>query len=152
MHRLTPTLAALLLLAFASGCGSTQTKTVVQMQTVTTTVTVTQPAKQPVKTATSTVTTAAPAPAASPSVPASGGAGVQTFSGNGSKNLADITVAKDSVVEWTNDGGLFQVFDSNLGIGINSQGHSGTSDLAAGTYTKVSVNAAGNWTIKIVPK
>ena len=34
---------------------------------------------------------------------------------------------------------------------INSQGHSGTSVVEPGTYTGVSVNADGNWTIKILP-
>jgi hypothetical protein len=71
----------------------------------------------------------------------------QTFTGNGAKNLGTITVRSDSTIHWTNDGALFSVID----LGINSQAHSGTSALSAGTYRNVEVNALGNWTMKIVP-
>ena len=61
-------------------------------------------------------------------------------------------VPTDSTVRWTNDGGIFQVFDKDFAIGINSQAASGTSDLPAGTYSDVQINAAGNWTFKVVAK
>jgi len=72
---------------------------------------------------------------------------VQSFSGNGGENIGTIKVSADSTVDWTDDGGLFQILD----FGINSQGVSGTSALSAGTYPNVEVNAMGNWTLKIVP-
>jgi DNA invertase Pin-like site-specific DNA recombinase len=37
-------------------------------------------------------------------------------------------------------------------VSTEEQGSSGTSDISAGTYTNVQVNALGNWTIKFVPK
>lgn len=49
-------------------------------------------------------------------------------------------------------GDLFQIFDEEFGIGVNSQGHSGDTVLAPGTYESVEVNALGNWTIKIRPR
>jgi hypothetical protein len=48
-----------------------------------------------------------------------------------------VSVASDSTVYRTSDGQLFQV----LGFLINSQTHSGTSALPAGTYANVEVNA-----------
>lgn len=98
---------------------------------------------------TRTVTTAAPAPkpASPPPAPAS-----MSFSGNGGKKIGTINVPRDSTFKWTNDGQLFQTFDDNEGIGVNSQGHSGSSDLPAGSYTGVQINADGNWTVSIVPK
>jgi hypothetical protein len=93
-----------------------------------------------------------PAPTATPARSSSQNSSEtgRSFSGNGSKNLGTITVNHDSTVRWTNDGDLFQVFDDNFGFGINSQGGSGESALPAGTYSNVSVNAAGNWTLRIV--
>lgn len=93
--------------------------------------------------------------AAAPTESASSGGGsageVQTFSGNGGKNLGIITVAKESTIEWTNDGAYFGIY-TNEGVPVNSSAHSGSSVLEAGTYSKFQINALGNWTIKIVPK
>jgi hypothetical protein len=86
-----------------------------------------------------------PLPSPAPSPPTQSNS--PSFSGNGGKNIGTINVASDSTIRWTDDGGLFQVLD----FGINSQGQSGTSALAAGTYRNVEVNALGNWTLKIVP-
>lgn len=88
--------------------------------------------------------------ASTPTTPSGGGGGGQSFSGNGGKNLGTITVANDSTLAWRNDGGFFSVLDDS-GVPVNSQGQSGTSALSAGTYTNVSVNAIGNWTINISP-
>jgi hypothetical protein len=103
-----------------------------------------QPAVTPLK-----VTTGPSQPPAPLSSPASAPAPSPTksFSGNGGENIGTINISLDSTVAWTDDGGLFQVLD----FGINSQGTSGTSALAAGTYRDVEVNALGNWTLKIVP-
>ena len=79
------------------------------------------------------------------------GSGVQSFSGNGGKSLGTIAVEKESTLEWTNDGSVFQIYTSE-GVPVNSQAHSGTTVLEAGTYKSFQVNAIGNWTIKILPK
>jgi curli biogenesis system outer membrane secretion channel CsgG len=138
-------LASVLVLA---GCGAT--KTITQTATVSTTETDTSTVTHltgPTKTISVTTTTTSTATVTS--TPSAS----NSFSGNGGKNLGTITVNADSTVHWTNDGGLFQVFDSDAGLGltINSQGHSGTSALSAGTYHNVVVNADGNWTLQIVP-
>ncbi len=99
-------------------------------------------------TATTPPDTAATAPV--PAVPS--GTVTQSFSGNGGKRLGTITVANDSTVEWQNDGAIFQTFDRDFAIGINSQATSGSSDLPAGTYYDVRINAIGNWTIDITTK
>jgi hypothetical protein len=85
-----------------------------------------------------------PTPTPTPSSPPPNS---QSFSGNGGENIGTVSLSADSTVHWTNDGDLFQTID----FGINSQGTSGTSALAAGTYRNVEVNALGNWTLRIVP-
>jgi hypothetical protein len=84
--------------------------------------------------------------------PSSGGGGsTQSYEGDGGKNLGTIDVSSESTLEWTNDGSVFQIFTSE-DVPVNSQAHSGTTVLEAGTYKKFQVNAVGSWTIKIVPK
>ena len=94
--------------------------------------------------------TAATNTATSTSAPQSVGpptpSGVTSFSGNGAENIGTVKAASTSTIHWANDGSLFQVLD----LGINSQGHSGTSALPAGTYPNLEVNADGNWTMRIV--
>jgi hypothetical protein len=94
------------------------------------------------------------------SAPATGGGGssggggsvLKRFSGNGSTNLGRFTIGSDATLKWTNDGDLFSVIDDSGDIFIQSERHSGSSAVAAGSYTKVQVNAVGNWTIRIVTK
>ena len=93
----------------------------------------------------------APAVAETPSVDSSAdrsGSGVQSFSGNGGKSLGTITVEEQSVLEWTNDGDIFQIFTAD-GVPVNSQANSGETVLAAGSHADFQVNAVGNWTITI---
>jgi len=73
------------------------------------------------------------------------------FSGNGGKTLGTLRIGRASTLRWTNDGGVFTVQDQAFGLTVNSQGSSGTSQVSAGTYSDVSVNAVGNWTIRITP-
>lgn len=135
----------------ASGSSSTKTITA---EGRTTTV---QAAPPPTRTVTHVVVhthtvTQTQAAAPTESSPNGGsGAEVQTFSGNGGKSLGTITVAKESTLEWTNDGAIFQIY-TNAGVPVNSQAHSGSSVLEAGSYSSFQINAVGNWTIKIVPK
>jgi hypothetical protein len=77
---------------------------------------------------------------------------VQTFTGNGGKNLGTIEVAEESLLEWTNDGDIFQIFGDDIAIMVNSQASSGDTVVPAGSYSNVSVNAIGNWTITIGPR
>jgi len=88
----------------------------------------------------------APRPMAS----SSGGA-VQSFSGNGGKSFGTISIPADSVLEWTNDGDVFQVFSSDE-VPVNSRGKRGDTVLFKGKYRKFQVNAVGNWTIEIRPR
>ena len=74
-----------------------------------------------------------------------------TFSGNGGKSLGTLHIAKESVLTWTNTGGIFQIF-SDEDVPANSQAHRGTTVLDAGTYHHFQVNAIGNWTISIKAK
>jgi len=76
-----------------------------------------------------------------------------SFSGNGGETLPVFVVGHDSTLRWTNDGAIFQIFDMNPndfgGIEVNSQAHSGSTAVSAGRYSKIEVNAIGNWTITI---
>lgn len=133
-----------------AGKGTTTTVThEVQGPPVTQVQTVTAPANGKTVTRTNTVTVTAPATAA-PAAGASSSSS-QTFNGNGARRLGTVKVATDSTLKWTNDGPLISVLDDSMSLGVNSQGHSGESAIAAGTYTNVMVNAMGNWTISIVP-
>jgi hypothetical protein len=73
---------------------------------------------------------------------------VMRFSGNGIKSLGTIRLARRSVLTWTNDGPLFQIFANNS-IPVNAQEPSGTTVLGAGTWAHFQVNAVGNWKISI---
>jgi len=129
--------------AGAGGEGGTSTETVASVKTVPTTVT---------QTHTETVTKTQTAPQTGPSNGGGGGGGgTQSFEGNGGKNLGTITVDAPSTLKWTNDGDLFQIFDEEGGITVNSQAHSGDTHVDSGTYHRVEVNAIGNWTIRITP-
>jgi hypothetical protein len=139
--------------AGASGNG-TKVRTVVSnetsTQTDTQTVTVRKPAR--VRTKTVTVTPAAP-PTPSPS--ASGGGGGNSYSGNGQKNVGTVTVPVDSVLKWHAAGGLFAItndFNDADTIDVSSNASSGETAVAAGTYHKVDVLAAGDWGFTISPK
>jgi hypothetical protein len=146
-------LFVLILVSIAAGGGSAgTTKTVTvgskqasapaEMKTVTNTVTVDH---------TKTVKAAAPKPAPTPQpVASSGPSGAQTFTGNGGRKLKPFKIAAPANLRWTNDGDIFQVFDIDNGVTINSQAHKGESYLESGTYT-LDVNAIGTWTIRIEP-
>jgi hypothetical protein len=136
--------------AAIAGCGSTkyvtqtQTSSTTETETVTTTRNVVHVRRlssiPPVTTTQTTTRTVITAPQPTSS-----------FSGNGGENLGTLHIATDSTIHWTDDGGLFAFTDSGDGIFVNSQGSNGVSQVSAGTYHGVSVNAAGNWTIQIVP-
>jgi hypothetical protein len=143
------------ILGVAAGQGSQAkptTSTVVQNHTDTQFRTKTVRIRRPTKTVTVTHTVAATPPTPAPVPSSSGGGGSGSYSGNGGKNLGTIDVASDSDLNWTHDGAVFQIFDDENAVEVNSQGHSGTSVISAGTYHHFQVNADGNWTIKIAPR
>jgi hypothetical protein len=146
----------LILVSIAAGGGSTSsTKTVTvgserasaspetKTVTVTNTVTVNH---------TKTIKAAAPKPVPTPQPAASSGssAATRTFAGNGGRKLKPFKVDEPANMTWTNDGAIFQVFDIDNGVTINSQAHKGENYIEAGTYT-LDVNAIGNWMIRIEP-
>lgn len=94
--------------------------------------------------------------ASSPADAAPSSAGAQTFSGNGRKNLGDIEVPVESVIEWTNDSDMpeirmIMISDDDFEIGVSSDATSGTSVLPAGSYKNVDV-LGDEWTITIRPR
>jgi hypothetical protein len=100
--------------------GQGQTVTVMQTETVTETV--------------------KPKPKPKPAEP-------KVFEGNGGKTIRFRTGG--GTLRWTNDGDIFQLFDDAFTwSGVNSQAHSGTTFIPAGSYTVI-VNAIGNWTIRV---
>jgi hypothetical protein len=142
-----------LIVGVAAG-GGESAKTKTETETVTQasaggdakTVTVTTPGKTRTVTRTKvkTVKSAAEATPAADSSSAS-----KRFSGNGGKTLPPITIDEPSTLKWTNDGGIFQLFDDGFNVSVNSQGHSGETYIDPGTY-KFDVNAMGNWTIEFI--
>jgi hypothetical protein len=133
--------------AAAAGGGKTTTEALqAQGQTVTNTVKIHTAPRIVVHTHTVTVTAAPETPA-----PSEGGGGEQSYMGNGGKNLGTITIGTESTLEWTNDGSIFQIYTSE-GVPVNSQAHSGSTVLEAGTYKRFEVNAVGNWSFTIIPK
>lgn len=132
----------------ASGNSGTTTETITNTRREVTTRTVPK-----LRTVTDTVTDKGlPAKPAASSESSSSGGAVQTFSGNGGKNLGNIDVSADSTLTWTNDGDIIQIYANEYDVLVNSQGHSGNTFLPAGTYSSMETNAVGNWTIKIAPK
>jgi hypothetical protein len=135
--------------AAAGGTEDSKTKTVTQAAAGgnAQTVTITTPTKTrtvtKVQTKVKTVKAAAKPPAADPP------SASKSFSGNGGKTLPPVTIEEPSTLKWTNDGALFQLFDSGFGVSVNSQAHSGETYVDPGTY-KLDVNAVGNWTIEFV--
>lgn len=123
-------------IAGASGGGSTTAAP----DTVTETVTQTT-----VETVTNTKTVRAARPKPPPPPPPA--ASARRFSGNGGKTLPPMTLADDSTLVWTATGGIFQIFEDNLGVPVNSQASHGETFVPAGRYT-FQINAIGDWTIE----
>lgn len=76
---------------------------------------------------------------------------VQIFAGNGAKNLGTVKIPTESLLEWTNDGNVFQVLTAEE-VPVNSQGRRGDTVLDEGSYKKFQVNAVGNWKVEIRPR
>lgn len=83
-------------------------------------------------------------------------AGDQTFSGNGTKNLGNVRVPVESVIEWTNTSDMpelrmIMISDDDFEVGVSSESESGTSVLQAGTYSNLEV-MGDEWTVTIRPR
>jgi hypothetical protein len=76
---------------------------------------------------------------------------VRHFSGSGGRSLGNLTLARDSVLSWRNDGLAFQVITRD-GVPVNSGSHSGTAELGKGTLVRVQITAMGNWAMTITPR
>ncbi|WP_217925008.1 hypothetical protein [Miltoncostaea oceani] len=130
------------LIAAAAGSSEQETVTVAEVRTQT---------EQEVVTVTQTRTVRAPAartPAAPAPTPQPPAAAARTFEGNGSRNIGNLTLAEDATLRWTNNGDLIQIFvDEPFNVLLNSQGPSGETFVAAGTYNGITVNAIGDWTL-----
>lgn len=77
----------------------------------------------------------------------------KTITGSGGQTIK-FTLQKDSVLTWTNDGGLMQIFDNNSTtdpVPVNSQATSGKTYVDAGEY-RWQMNSIGNWTLKFRPE
>jgi len=74
------------------------------------------------------------------------------YLGKDSKTLGTIVVTKPSVLHWSSDSVVFQLWDSRQKIRVHTQDHAGAVALSPGTYRKVSVIAFGHWLITISPK
>jgi hypothetical protein len=93
-----------------------------------------------------------PAPSVAHSTSASKVCGlVRHFSGSGGRSLGNLTLLRDSVLSWTNDGLAFQVITRD-GVPVNSGSHGGTAELGKGTLPHVTITAMGNWRMTITPR
>lgn len=75
------------------------------------------------------------------------------FKGTGPKELGVVRITRDSTIKWTNDGPLFQIIPASVHVQspVNSRDHSGEAKIRKGAYHGFLINAAGNWTVSIVP-
>jgi hypothetical protein len=156
-----------LLVGLAVAAGGTKSKATTQTviagrtSTVVQTRTITRPARVVVH----TVTQAASGPGGrSGSPPAAGAAPVpapaagqnnggrvakQQFAGDGPRNLGNITVASPATLRWTSSGKRFRLLFDGGAQAVDTASHAGQTFVPAGTYSQVSVQADGNWTIRI---
>jgi hypothetical protein len=164
----------------ASGSQPTQTQTTTAPQnttTVTTSTTVSKPGKtttrvQKVTTPAKTVTVASPAHTVTVKAAttvthtqtvtastSSSATGLQTFNGSSTQNLGTIHVAAPSQLRWSCPGcssGNFTITNSSsdpASLSTQAQGTtSGQLAVSPATYTSVTVQGTGSWSITITPQ
>lgn len=68
------------------------------------------------------------------------------FTGNGIQSLPPVKFVFPARLKWTDDGGFFSLL-TNQAVPVSTESPSGSVFIGAGTYTGVSVNAMGNWTM-----
>jgi hypothetical protein len=140
----------------------TTSKTVVTPTTTTATVAVTHTlavTHTTTDTATTTQTVATPAPGSATSSSTTSAPGSpQNFTGSNTQNLGTITVSSPSQLHWSCPGCASSTFMITNGstdahpIGVNTpNATSGQAAVQPGTYTNVTVQGTGSWTIAITP-
>jgi hypothetical protein len=60
-----------------------------------------------------------------------------------------VYVRRPGYLRWTNTGDIFQIFDDNFEITVNSQARSGKTFVSSAGKYVLSVNAIGSWTITV---
>ena len=166
-----PMVAAVVGLGLGAATGSagvkskTTTNTVTATTTVTDTSTVTKTVASHAKprvivqTRTETQTVTAPAALPAPAPASGGGGGGGPYSGDGEKNVGNITVAQDSTLHWTCSGdcSVFgissDVSAQTNAISVDSANSATSGDTAvpAGNYPNVQVISTGSWSFTISP-
>ncbi len=144
---------------------TTHTRTVTTAPRTTTTHTVTShPAPKVIhatttRTVSSTVTRTVTSTSTVTSGSTSAGGSPQTFNGSGQQSLGTIHVASASQLRWTCSGcssSTFSITNSSSDASpLAVQGQdatSGQANVAAGTYTQVTVQATGPWSVTITPQ
>jgi hypothetical protein len=76
----------------------------------------------------------------------------KNYVGEDSKTIGTIVVKQTSVLHWSTDSVVFQLWDVGQKIRVRTQEHAGRVTLSPGVYRKVSVIAFGRWLITISPK
>ncbi len=149
----------------ASGTKSkatTQTVLAGRTSTVVQTRTITRPARIVVHTVTEAPSgpagarSGSPPAAGAPPVPAppaaqnnGGRVAKQRFAGDGARNLGTITVASPATLRWTSSGKRFRLLFDGGAQAVDTASHAGQTFVPAGTYSQVTVQSDGNWTIRI---
>jgi hypothetical protein len=119
------------LLTVTDAVGTETGSTVVSTETVTVTTTETRAATS---TGASSGEGGAPAP--------------KTYRGDGGQDIV-VYVRRPGYLRWTNTGDIFQIFDDNFEITVNSQARSGKTFVSSAGKYVLSVNAIGSWTITV---
>lgn len=73
----------------------------------------------------------------------------RTFEGRGLKNVGDITISEESVLEWVCKGGRFAAADESGRIDISEWATFGQEPVKPGTYSNLLVDGDGKWTFRI---
>jgi hypothetical protein len=69
------------------------------------------------------------------------------FSGVGRRRIGDITLPRDSVLEWTSDSADLSI--RSAALRLSSAQPSGRMELSKGVYRDFTVESAGRWTITL---
>jgi hypothetical protein len=94
------------------------------------------------------------APAKTPIQPAVSSGGARTLTGNGPRELGNLTVSKSSDLRWARGGesAYFSVTEEQGRLSFLSEAPRGYRGVPAGIYRDVWVETDGPWTIVITPR
>jgi hypothetical protein len=75
------------------------------------------------------------------------------FAGNGREALPPFKVRRDSLLQWRQSGGLFQLFNTLSSAGaVTTNDRFGNSYLPRGSYRFIVASSAGAWSFRVVPE